>query len=136
MENVIYIDSKNYEEYSNLNVIAFSYAHGGAMGCGGEIIVITKDTNIYSMNYVYGDMELEMCDVVCPPLKDCVFGFFDVEKTPEGYKGVALGAGNFLVLAEPIYNQLKKEMLIMPPEIRYGRWMEMVLNLLRKSDRA
>lgn len=130
MEDVIYIDENNYKNYINLNTIAFSFAHGGAQGSGGEILVITNDTKIYSMNYCFGNMTIEMCDEVCPPLKDCFFGFFEVEKTPVGWKGVPLGAGNFLVLSELVYNQIARELLQMPPHIRYGRWMGMVKNLM------
>ena len=71
MEDVIYIDENNYRDFLNLNVIAFSFAHGGAQGSPGEIIVITQDGQKYSMNYAYGYMTIEMCDEVCPPLKDC-----------------------------------------------------------------
>jgi hypothetical protein len=130
MEDVIYIDEKNFKDYINLNVIAFSFAHGGAQGSPGEIIVITKENIIYSMNYAYSYMTIEMCDEVCPPLKECQFGFFEVEKTPVGWKGVPLGAGNFLVLSEPIYNQIEHELLQMPPHIRYGRWMGIVKDLM------
>ena len=42
MEKEIYINKENYKEYANLDVVAFSYAHGGAMGVGGEIIVIRR----------------------------------------------------------------------------------------------
>jgi hypothetical protein len=130
MEDVIYIDEKNFKDYINLNVIAFSFAHGGAQGSPGEIIVITKENIIYSMNYAYSYMTIEMCDEVCPPLKECQFGLFEVEKTPVGWKGVPLGAGNFLVLSEPIYNQIEHELLQMPPHIRYGRWMGIVKDLM------
>lgn len=133
MNEVTYIDEKNYKDFLNLDVIAFSFAHGGAMGSGGEIIVITKDAKTYSMNYCFGEMTIEMCDEVCPPLKDCRFGFVDVEQAPEGWEGVSLGFGNFLVLSEPIYNQIKAEMLHMPPPIRYRSWQAMVLGFL-KSD--
>ena len=132
MEKEIYINKGNYKEYANLDVVAFSYAHGGAMGVGGEIIVITKDAKIYSMNYVY-DMEIEMCDKVCPPLKDCIFGLFDVEETPNGWKGVRLGAGNFLVIAEPLYHQLKRQMFKLAPHELYGKWIDMVLNCIKES---
>lgn len=133
MEDVIYIDEKNYRDFLNLNVIAFSFAHGGAQGSPGEIIVIAQDGQKYSMNYAYGYMTIEMCDEVCPPLKDCLFGFFEVEKTPDGWKGISLGAGNFLVLAESIYNQLSPDLLCVPPHIRYGRWMNMVIGYLRTA---
>ena len=128
----IYLSRENYKEYVNLDVVAFSYAHGGAQGVGGEIIVITRDAKMYSMNPVFGDIKIEMCDEVCPPLKDCIFGLWDVEKTPDGWKGVRLGAGNFLVLAEPLYHQLKRRMFKMPPHILYGEWIGMVINYLRK----
>lgn len=134
MKEVIYINEKNYVDYNNLNIVAFSLAYGGAMGSPGEILVVTKDANIYSMNYVYGDMTIEMCNQVCPTLKDCEFGMFDVEKTPDGWKGVSLGAGNFLVLAESIYEQLQTELIALPPHYRYGRWMDMTLNLLRAGN--
>ena len=77
----IYLSKENYQEHINLDVVAFSYAHGGAMGAGGEIIVITNDAKIYCMNCVFSDMKKELCDEVCPPLKDCIFGLWDVEKT-------------------------------------------------------
>lgn len=132
MEKEIYISRENYKEYINLDVVAFSYAHGGAQGVGGEIIVITKDAKIYSMNYVY-DMEIEMCDKVCPPLKDCIFGLWDVEETPNGWKGFRLGAGNFLLLAEPLYHQLKRQMFKLAPHELYGKWIDMVLNCIKES---
>lgn len=132
-EKEIYISRENYKEYINLDVVAFSYAHGGAMGVGGEIIVITKDAKIYSMNYVFGDMMIEMCDEVCPPLRDCVFGLWDVEETLDGWKGVCLGAGNFLVLSEPLYHQLKRQMFKLAPHILYGKWIDMVLTCIRQS---
>ena len=132
MEKEIYISRENYKEYINLDVVAFSYAHGGAQGVGGEIIVKTKDAKIYSMNYVY-DMEIEMCDKVCPPLKDCIFGLWDVEETPNGWKGFRLGAGNFLLLAEPLYHQLKRQMFKLAPHELYGKWIDMVLNCIKES---
>ena len=134
MEEVIYIDDKNYRDYLNLDVIAFSFAYGGAMGIGGEILVITKDTNIYSMNYVFGYMTIEMCDEVCPPLKDCEFGVLEVEKTPNGWKGISLGMGNFLLLADPIYNRIGRDLLKLRPSLRYREWQGMVLEIARGSQ--
>ena len=133
MEKEIYISKENYKEHANLDVVAFSFAPGGAQGVGGEIIVITKDAKIYCMNHVYGEMETEMLYEVCPPLKDCIFGFFDVEETPIGWKGVKLGAGNFLVLSEPLYHQLKRQMFKLAPHKLYGAWMDMVLNCIKQS---
>lgn len=132
MNEEIYINEKNYKEYLNLPIIAFSFAYGGAQGVGGEILVITSDGGIYSMNHVFGNMTIEMCEEVCLPLKYCCFGYVDVEKTPEGWKGIKLGAGNFLVLADSIYFKIKEELLKMAPHIRYGRWIDMVLDCINK----
>lgn len=131
-QEFINLSKDNYGEHLNLDVVAFSYAHGGAMGSGGEIIVITKGAKIYGMNYL-GSMKIEMCDEVCPPLRDCVFGLWDVEETPDGWIGVSLGAGNFLVLSEPLYHQLKRQMFKLAPHILYGEWIDMVLTCIRQS---
>lgn len=133
MNEVINIDEKNYGDYRNLNIVAFSFAFGGAMGSPGEIIVITKDAKIYSMNYCFGDMTIEMCYQVCPPLRDCSFGPIDVEKAPEGWEGVSLGFGNFLVLSEPLYTHIKAEMLHMRPSFRYRSWKAIVLDYLKRG---
>ena len=134
-EEVIYIEKKSFTRYLNLDIMAFSFAYGGALGTGGEILVITKEAQIYSMNYAFGDMCIHMCYEVCPPLKDCIFGNVEVEKTPAGWKGISLGAGNFLVLSEPIYNQVSHDLLSFPPPIRYGRWKDMVINCLKSDNK-
>lgn len=137
MEEVVFINEKNYCDYLNLHVAAFSFAYGGAQGSGGEIIVITKESHIYRMNYAFSNMRIEMCYEVCPPLKDCIFGTFNVKKTPDGWKGVNLGAGNFLVLEDSLYDLTEHVLLKYPPYMRYGMWMGMVVYLLmsEKNER-
>ncbi len=135
MKEIIYINKNNFGKYLNLDIVAFSFAYGGAQGSSGEINVITRDAQIYRMNYVFGDMRIEMCDEVCPPLKYCIFGFWDVETTPDGWKGISLGAGNFLVLADSVYGLLHHELLNFPPPIRYVKWMDMVINCLKTNNR-
>ena len=38
VNEVIYVSKENFKEYVNLDIVAFSYAHGGAQGVGGEIL--------------------------------------------------------------------------------------------------
>lgn len=133
-EEIKKISHENYKDYTNLSAIAFSFAHAGAMGNGGEIIVITEEAKIYSMNFAYGNIQIEMCFEVCPPLKDCIFGIFDVERTPNGWEGVNLGYGNYLVLSQPIYIQLKHEIDNNPPHILYGKWKDLVLDVLKRDN--
>lgn len=127
----IYLSKKNYRDYLRLDTVAFSFAHGGAQGVGGEIIVITRNASIYRMNYAYGDMAIEMCEMVCPQLRECKFGFFDVEEAPFGWKGLSLGAGNFLVLEDSLYDRLREQIAEMSPYELYGEWMDLVLNEIR-----
>ena len=101
-------------------MVAFSFANGGAMGAPGQIIVVNKEAKVFVMNYAYGDMEIEMCDEVCPPLKHCVFGYFGVDVAPVGWKGMYLDGGNFLVLKESLYHQLEEEMFKIQPYELYG----------------
>ena len=61
-------------------------------------------------------------------------GFFDVEETPVGWKGVRLGAGNFLVLAEPLYYQLRRQMFKMPSYVLYGKWIDLVTSYLEENE--
>lgn len=128
----IYLSKKNYRDYLRLDTVAFSFAHGGAQGVGGEIIVITRNASIYRMNYAYGDMAIEMCEMVCPQLRECKFGFF-VEKAPFGWKGLSLGAGNFLVLEDSLYDRLREQIAEMYPYELYGEWMGMVLNAVKDA---
>ncbi len=129
----IYLSKKNYRDYLRLDTVAFSFAHGGAQGVGGEIIVITRNASIYRMNYVYGNMSMEMCEMVCPQLRECKFGFFDVEEAPFDWKGLSLGAGNFLVLEDSLYDRLREQIAEMSPYELYGEWMDLVLNAVKDA---
>jgi len=40
MKEVIYINKNNFGKYLNLDIVAFSFAYGGAQGSGGEIIKV------------------------------------------------------------------------------------------------
>jgi len=127
----IRLSKENYIDHLFLDVVAFSYASGGAQGVGGEIIVITRDASIYSMNYVYGDMSIEMCIKVCPPLRYCISESFDVEVATFGWKSVYLGGGNCLMLEDSLYDRLREQIEDMPPYDLYGEWIDMVLNDIR-----
>ena len=53
------IDNNNYLSYTHLNIVAFSFAHGGAMGDPGGIIIIDAEGQTYHANYAYGDNHLD-----------------------------------------------------------------------------
>ena len=41
--NRIEIDELNYQDYQHLDIVAFSFARGGAMGDPGGIIIVDSD---------------------------------------------------------------------------------------------
>ena len=127
----IRLSKENYIDYLFLDVVAFSCASGGAQGVGGEIIVITRDASIYRMNYVYGDMTIEMCIRVCPPLRYCISESMDVEVATFGWKSIYLGGGNCLMLEDSLYDRLLEQIADMPPYDLYCIWMDLVLNDIR-----
>jgi len=134
MKEPIYISKENYSDYLNLDVVAFSFASGGAQGTPGEIIVVNKDGVFYSMNYCFDNMPIWMCYEVCPPLVSWFSRDFDKEKEPTGWRGIDLGAGNYLVLAELLYNDLKQDLLEMQPCYRYQKWKNMVKSWISNTE--
>lgn len=103
----IAIRKANYRDFFSLDIVAFSFAMGGAMGAGGEVRMITSDGKIYSTNYVYSDMTLDEVILVCPPLNDCRLGLFEAEVVPEGWTYFNLGCGNNLFVKDPMSQNVK-----------------------------
>lgn len=87
----------NYED-----IVFFSLAEGGAMGCPGEVLVATKKNNKvkwYCFNTMVDSFE-DLCSIY-PPLKtfDCgIFG--EASGIQDGWNHVDLGMGNHLLVRE------------------------------------
>ena len=94
----ITLTKSNYEQYLPLDIVAFSYAEGGAMGCPGEIIIVTFDQRTFVLNHCYGDLSESEIFRICPALAECEFGPFSRHSIPLGWKYYYLGAGNHLVI--------------------------------------
>ena len=52
--NTIEINDTNYQSYTRLDIVAFSFARGSAMGEPGGIIIIDAEGQDYHANYLYG----------------------------------------------------------------------------------
>ncbi len=62
-----------------------SFAEGGAMGCPGEVQVITAGGYAYSFNCVYGDARWDDAIEVLPALGESSFGMFGLGSVaPDG----------------------------------------------------
>ena len=70
--NRIEIDELNYQDYQHLDIVAFSFARGGAMGDPGGIIIVDSDGQVYHANYCYGrhTIKSEHIKAVIPVFED------------------------------------------------------------------
>ena len=103
----------------------FSLAEGGAMGCPGEVLMVTSDGEVYQANYCYGDISYGDLVAAFPTLGMCEFPLFGVGTVmPEGWNYVALGMGNHLIVHDDVYPAFKKKVKgLIPPQI-YQKWVK------------
>lgn len=106
----------------------FSLAEGGAMGCPGEVLMVTSDGEVYQANYCYGDISYGDLVTAFPTLGMCEFPLFGVGTVmPEGWNYVALGMGNHLVVHDDVYPELKKKIVGLRPCEIYQKWLGFAL---------
>ena len=70
--NRIEIDELNYQDYQHLDIVAYSFARGGAMGDPGGIKIVDSDGQVYHANYCYGrhTIKSEHIKAVIPVFED------------------------------------------------------------------
>ena len=136
MNNIINLTKTNYKDYLPLDIVAFSYAEGGAMGCPGNIEIVTFDQNLFQLNFCYVAWNEDDIYSICPVLKECTFGFGQVQ-IPTGWKYYYLGAGNHLILSRRICSDfdriITKEGIDGSGVGLYQAWLDVVLSVLREN---
>ena len=129
MENKIELNKSNYKNYLPINMIAFSYAGGGAQGDPGAILIVDTDGKIFYLNHAFGDLNENEVNEICPPLKDIVKG----EKS-EGFHRINMGMGNTLYIGKSILQKFQEETKdINTPSGYYLRWIKVVLNIIKNN---
>ena len=128
------ITQTNYQNFKNLDIIAFSCAECGAMGEHGGIIMVDAKGYVYHTNML--EVSEEVLFSVCPPLKDCCWGFFGhCEKLPEGWMHQYLGCGNHLLVKDGYVEELKKRAKgINSVGELYQKWLVIVLTMIKEID--
>ena len=114
------------------DVMFFSLAEGGAMGNPGRVLFYVKSGELYSFNFVYGDVEINKVEKLFPTLAECRFGLFGMNSSvPQGWNYVDLGMGNHLIVNDEVYNLFKERVGSdkRPSEI-YGCWLEVANGIL------
>lgn len=137
--NHIEITESNYRDYMSLDIVAFSFAHGGAMGEPGGIVIIDRNGTRYHANYCYGNDHLQPDHI-----KDIIPDFEDIDWKQihnEPYHGdwyfVYLGYGNNLLMRKEISEGFKQKVEAAHFEHSgelYQQWPGFVLGLLGNGD--
>ena len=132
------INNSNYQAYTNLDIVAFSFAYEGAMGEGGGIEIIDRGGQMYHANYYYGKDHLEREHIkdIIPAITDIDFYLVGCESKNENWKFVYLGFGNNLFVVNDIYNDFMKKVEEAHFETvgqLYQRWSRIVLSILNRA---
>lgn len=117
---IIEIDSSNFVEFQNIDIIAFSFAHIGAQGERGGVKILSSDDTLYHTN-ITQDIKLEELFSVCPQLSECHFGLFK-SSVPTGWVPFYMGGGNFLVVKD----RFKKVIQRKAAEGLYNNWIKIL----------
>lgn len=131
---------KNIREViSYKDIVFFSLAEGGAMGCPGEVLIATK--NIEGVKWYCLNTMTENNDDLCavfPPLKTFDCGIFGMASgIQEGWNHVDLGMGNHLLVRDDYYTQFAYEEEQLHAEHRgevYAHWRGIAQILLNQKE--
>lgn len=134
MTELIELSPENYNKHLPLDLIAFSYASGGAMGEGGAIILVSKTGMAYHLNYIYDEWKYDIINTLCPVLEQCDIGIFGEDNAPEGWTPFNLGMGNHLFFR----SEIEKEFMILLEKKQmhpYRAWLGIVLEIVQKTPK-
>lgn len=98
----IYLTMQNINEISEYDIIAWTFAQPGAMGCPGEITIITIHGNamwLYRFSYIQNEnLEVEVRRRFSNT----------ITKEPKEMKHIGMGMGNGLYLKKCLFQNLKE----------------------------
>lgn len=137
--NIRDINESNYQAYTKLEIVAFSFAYEGAMGDPGSIYIIDKAGQIYRAYYCWKDncIAREHIKDIIPIFEDLQFQMFCIETDNENWQSVDLGFLNTLLITKDIsdrFHQKVKEANFQRIGQLYQHWPGFILGLLGKGD--
>ena len=135
---MIEITGTNYKEYCNIDIVAFSFAQGGAMGEGGGIRIVDSKGQKYHTNYCRDNTIYEHLYEIIPVLKDCEIGMFH-HTAPDDWTPKYMGFGNYLTIKTVYKEKFDEECKQRNFESEYdtngdlyNQWIEIILKILEK----
>lgn len=135
--NIIEIDELNYQDYTNLDIVAYSFARGGAMGDPGGIEIIDRDGQVYHANYCYGRhfIKSEHIKAVIPAFEDLRIGLTRCKTENDNWLTIDLGYGNYLFVSKAISDAFSREVESNDYQtvgVLYQHWQGIVLKILER----
>lgn len=133
------INKSNYQDYRNLDIVAFSFAYAGAMGERGGIYIVDRDRQIYHANYVVGDccIESEHIKDIIPIFEELSFGLLGCETMNENWTAIDLGFGNSLLIIKEFSEDFNREVIAGNYQgfgVLFQNWPGIVLRILGKEE--
>ena len=122
--------------FKNAQFILF--AGSGAMGCPGNVVVITYGGSIFQGNYCYDDIKYEKLLRAIPILNDLENGAFNNENdASNGWNLQYLGAGNVLLIRDDAYEEFKK----LTEKVEYAEdydqiWFDTAWSIIEKQNKG
>ena len=144
--DLIKVCNKDVGELLGLDIAAFQFAEGGAMGIPGGVFFVTTEGKVHFTCYLepggytgYAEyMSWENLEKVFPPLKEFSHYIANINVVvPRGYEYKYLGAGNHLLVKREHWNDFLKDADILheehPDRILYNLWRPAILKVLSKK---
>lgn len=126
--NHVNLAPEQYNMIDSNEIVAFSLAEGGAMGCPNEMIYVRKNGEKPEFLRSYANPEMY---TLFPWLEHLDCGFFgEVKGVGKGWEHIDLGAGNHLFLRSNLYARLYPKFRGMRPAAIYQTWQDEVIEYL------
>lgn len=122
------IEPEQYDKINPKEIVAFSLAEGGAMGCPNEMIYMRKNGDTAELLRSYVNPKIF---TLFPWLEHLDCGFFgEVSGVGRGWKHIDMGAGNHLFLRTNVYKVLYPKFKGKHPAMIYQTWQDAVAEYL------
>ncbi len=137
--NIKEINESNYQDYTNLDIVAFLYAEAGAMGEHGAIYIIDRDGQMYHANYCMYDNSINPNHIkeIIPVYENLGSALSDSETQKANWVLEDLGFGNTLYMIREIgdnFNKVVKEGDYQGFGVLFQHWPGIIWGLLGKEE--
>ena len=122
--NVINLLKSNYKNYLPIDIIAFSYASGGAQGEPGGVVILDNTGKFFHFNYATDGFLKDEVYEICPPLKE-------INQQCKGFNELNMGMGNKLYVHDSIFQKVQEKIKdINSPGALFSSWKRIILEII------